>query len=212
MTNGFPLLKSMTWRGQRGIVWILFTRFLILENFENYILWIKSFVKDEKIGIDYKILVIYCTLTGLRASEAIESINLIKGDYGRLKYLDSENNILKHYGFSKIFIRKTRKAYFSVVDDNVIKIAIASNSQIYSTSKSKFYRNNIEFKLSYCRKVFATCLRNKGIKPEIINLLQGRISISVFVNHYYRPDIDEIITKRIRLVLDELMKELMNST
>lgn len=78
-------------------------------DFENYILWIKSFVKDEKIGIDYKILVIYCTLTGLRASEAIESINLIKGDYGRLKYLDSENNILKHYGFSKIFSEKQEK-------------------------------------------------------------------------------------------------------
>jgi hypothetical protein len=52
-------------------------------------------------------------------------------------------------------------------------------------------------------------LRNKGIEPEIIDLLQGRISDSVFVNHYYRPDINEIITKRIRPVLDELMKELI---
>ncbi|WP_458719228.1 hypothetical protein [Candidatus Nitrosocosmicus sp. R] len=30
----------------------------------------------------------------------------------------------------------------------------------------------------FCRKVFATYLRNKGIKPEIIDLLQGRISSS----------------------------------
>jgi intergrase/recombinase len=60
----------------------------------------------------------------------------------------------------------------------------------------------------YCRKVFATYLRNKGIEPEIIDLLQGRISSSVFVNHYYRPDINEIITKRIRPVLDELRDEL----
>jgi intergrase/recombinase len=61
----------------------------------------------------------------------------------------------------------------------------------------------------YCRKVFATFLRNKGIEPEIIDLLQGRISTSVFVNHYYRPDINEIITKRIRPVLNELKKELI---
>lgn len=54
----------------------------------------------------------------------------------------------------------------------------------------------------YGRKVFATYLRNKGIEPEIIDLLQGRINDSVFVNHYYRPDIDEIITKRIRPVLN----------
>ena len=62
----------------------------------------------------------------------------------------------------------------------------------------------------YCRKVFATYLRNKGIEPEIIGLLQGRISSSVFVNHYYSPDINEIITKRIRPVLEELRVELIN--
>ncbi len=61
----------------------------------------------------------------------------------------------------------------------------------------------------YCRKVFATYLRNKGIEPEIIDLLQGRISSSVFVNHYYRPDISEIITEKIKPVLDSLLKEVI---
>jgi intergrase/recombinase len=62
----------------------------------------------------------------------------------------------------------------------------------------------------YCRKVFATYVRNKGVEPEIIDLLQGRISSSVFVNHYYRPDINEIITKRIGPTLDELRRELLS--
>ena len=53
-------------------------------------------------------------------------------------------------------------------------------------------------------------IRDKEIEPEIIDLLQRRINSSVFVNHYYRPDINEIITKRIRPVLDELGKELVN--
>ena len=61
----------------------------------------------------------------------------------------------------------------------------------------------------FCRKVFATYLRNKGIEPEIIDLLQGRIGSTVFVNHYYRPDINEITTKRIRPLLNELRKELI---
>jgi intergrase/recombinase len=181
------------------------------ENIENYFSWIKLFIKDVRITKDYKNLVIYCTLTGLRASEAIESIKIIKNDNKRDKYLDRENKILKHYEFPDVFIRKTKKAYFSVVDDNTINVAMASNSQIYSTLKSQFYRNNIKFNLSYCRKVFATYLRNKGLEPEIIDLLQGRINSTVFVNHYYRPDINEIITKRKRPVLDELRKELTNS-
>jgi hypothetical protein len=46
-----------------------------------------------------------------------------------------------------------------------------------------------------------TYLRSSCIEPEIIDLLQGRISSSVFVNHYYRPDINEIITRKIRPVL-----------
>jgi intergrase/recombinase len=65
------------------------------------------------------------------------------------------------------------------------------------------------FYMYYCRKVFATYLRNQGIEPEIIDLLQGRISSSVFVNHYYRPNINEIITKRIRPVLVSLHSELI---
>ena len=48
----------------------------------------------------------------------------------------------------------------------------------------------------YCRMVFATYLRNKGIELEIIDLLQGRISNSVFVSHDYRLDINEIIRKK----------------
>jgi hypothetical protein len=55
--------------------------------------------------------------------------------------------------------------------------------------------------------VFPAYLPNQWIEPEIIDLLQGRISTSVFVHHYYRPDINEIITKRIRPVLKELMME-----
>jgi intergrase/recombinase len=61
----------------------------------------------------------------------------------------------------------------------------------------------------YCRKVFATYLRSSGIEPEIIDLLQGRISSSVFVNHYYRPNINDIISNKIRPVLDSLLKELL---
>ncbi len=36
-----------------------------------------------------------------------------------------------------------------------------------------------------CRKVFASWLRNKeGIQPEIIDLLQGRVSPSILTRHY----------------------------
>ena len=67
-----------------------------------------------------------------------------------------------------------------------------------STFRSYFTKSQIPLNMNYGRKIFATYLRNKGIEPEIIDLLQGRIGSSVFVNHYYRPDIKEIITKKIK--------------
>jgi hypothetical protein len=131
---------------------------------------------------DYQNIILFNSLTGLRPDEAQKAIWLIKTDEG--DYIDKERKILKHYQFPSIFLRQTKNAYFSVLKEG--------------------FRMN----MYYCRKVFATYLRNKGIEPEIIDLLQGRISSSVFVNYYYRPDINEIITKRIRPVLDELRKEL----
>ena len=56
--------------------------------------------------------------------------------------------------------------------------------------------------MSYRRKIFATFLRNEGTEQEIIDLLQGRISNSVFVRHYYRPELskfDEVREKLVKL-------------
>jgi intergrase/recombinase len=61
----------------------------------------------------------------------------------------------------------------------------------------------------YCRKVFATYLRNAGIEQEIIDLHQGRMPHSVFVNHYYRPNISDIITNKIKPVLKSLLEMLL---
>ena len=38
-----------------------------------------------------------------------------------------------------------------------------------------------------CRKVFASWLRKEGIQPEVVDLLQGRVSQSVLTRHYLVP-------------------------
>ena len=176
------------------------------ENIDQYLNWIKNLVNNKEISSGHRNLIIFCALTGLRATEAIESIRILKDKEKRARYHDSAKNIIKHYEFSDIFIRRTKKAFVSVVNDEILHLALSAYSGNYSSLQSSFRRMNLNLGLNYCRKVFATYLRNKGIEPEIIDLLQGRISSSVFVNHYYRPDINEIITKRIRPVLDELKK------
>ncbi|HEX6293560.1 MAG TPA: integrase [Nitrososphaeraceae archaeon] len=67
-------------------------------------------------------------------------------------------------------------------------------------------RKGIEMHMNYCHKIFATYLRNNGIEQEIIDLLQGRIPKSVFVRHYYRPDLQRF--EKIRELLDKLYEQI----
>jgi len=174
----------------------------------SMLVWIKNV--SSILPCDYKNILLFNTLTGLRPEEAQKAIWLIRTK--GTEYIDVKRGILKHYKFLNLFLRQTKNAYISIINDQIIEIA--KNTPIresyYNSLRKKItIRNGYEMNMYYCRKVFATFLRNKGIEPEIIDLLQGRISSSVFVNHYYRPDINEIITKRIRPVLEELGKELI---
>ena len=71
-----------------------------------------------------------------------------------------------------------------------------------------FLLNTQNFYMSYCRKIFATFLRNEGVESELIDLLQGRIPNSIFVRHYYRPDMSKF--DEIQEKLDKLHELLVN--
>ena len=118
--------------------------------------------------------------------------------------------LLLHYKYPSVFFRVTKKCYISIINENLLNLVkeIPEREPYYNELRRAFEKLKKGMNMYYCRKVFATFLRNKGIEPEIIDLLQGRISSSVFVSHYYRPDINEIITNRIRPVLNSLLKEL----
>ena len=60
--------------------------------------------------------------------------------------------------------------------------------------------------MNYCRKIFATYLRNNGIEQEIIDLLQGRIPKGVFIRHYYRPDLEQF--DKVRGLVENLYNQI----
>lgn len=62
-------------------------------------------------------------------------------------------------------------------------------------------------KMGYCRKIFATWMRERGVAAEIIDLYQGRIGKSVFARFYFRPDAAKE-RNRIRRLLPKLLNDL----
>lgn len=102
---------------------------------------------------------------------------------------------LKLIKYPKTFIRRTKKAYISIVTDQILDLAIHFKAFSYQAMGIKTKRAGLPYHAEYCRQVFGTYLRDNGIEAEIVNLLQGRIPPDVFLRHYYRPNFKKEIAK-----------------
>lgn len=181
-------------------------------------------------------------LTGLRPSEAIESVRLLTSvrirtylssskeifgynqrsachgvqqstskDIGRytVRYYNPERQCLEHFRFPDLFIRRTKTAYISYLSlDNYHYFSnLGTRIPTYPTLRFRLERAGVQCHLAYCRKIFASDLRQKGIiEPEIVDLLQGRVSQSILTRHYLSPD--ATLRQRVLKAVEELQKHL----
>ena len=164
-------------------------------DFTKMIEWVTTTMKSNP---RFANILMYNVLVGLRPQEAIDSFNLLLSDK-REDYLSKDEKLLEHFKFPDIFLRRTKKAFVSIASRELVSLVEDQKPLTYDTIKKAITRREqTGFKMSFCRKIFATFLRNEGVEPELIDLLQGRIPDSVFVRHYYRPAMskfDEIRNK-----------------
>ncbi|MEO9294184.1 MAG: integrase [Nitrososphaera sp.] len=154
---------------------------------------------------DYANILRFDVLTGLRPTEALMSVGLVRkgGDY-----YNRERRMLEHFKYPDLFLRRTKKCYISLVDAATLDIAKAAGEYSYMGLQSMLVRHGVPSHTKFCRKLFATHLRMKGIEPELIDLLQGRVPRSVFGRHYFRPDFDAE-RPRIEKAIASLAKEIL---
>jgi hypothetical protein len=143
------------------------------------------------------------TVLGLRADEVCKAINLLK--QSTPDYYDDKLGVLEHYKFKALFIRRTKKAYISLVNDDLLTLARQSCDR-YQAIRSFLKRRKTPMQMKYCRKIFGTWLRQNGIESEFIDVLQGRVPQSVFAKHYYRPD--QATIDKARKLITELRAKL----
>jgi hypothetical protein len=163
------------------------------ENEENYdvmVKWLRQTV--QIVSKNYAKVLLFDTITGLRPAEACHSISLIHSTKmldQKQGYYNKERMTLEHFRFPEIFIRRTKKAYISIVTDRVLEIARLAEKRLeYQQLRVWLHKRGYETHMGYCRKIFATFMRQKaGVESEIIDILQGRTPSSVFARHYFRP-------------------------
>jgi intergrase/recombinase len=156
----------------------------------------------------------FACIIGLRPSEVLESVRLINNISRNTRinpsssyYYNPQRQALEHFRFPEIFIRQTKKAYLSFVTPEMLDIVHQVNNvpSIGAITKA-CHRRHTRMDMHLTRKIFASHLRNEGIQPEIIDMLQGRVSQSILTRHYLvpKPSFKEDIIK----ALEKLQRQL----
>jgi intergrase/recombinase len=160
---------------------------------------------------DYSAVLVFDALTGLRPSEATMSCNLIselKENNKLERYLNTELSMLQHFRFPDMFLRKSKNAYISFVTPQLLDLVLETKPRIkYSAIDTKIGRIGFNNQTKQLRKLFATRLR-ATLPQELVDLLQGRVSQSVFMKFYYRPLLEDTRNK-VLTATQSLQKELI---
>jgi intergrase/recombinase len=148
--------------------------------------WVKSVKRRVPFLGDFMDLM---TITGLRYNEAIESSNLIVklAGEGRLsEYFNAEELVLEHYRFKEVFIRRSKKVFISFVPGELVKRISHGEPLHWNIVKKKVARRVEHLRFADIREVNASVVTKHLSQPEI-DFLQGRVSASVFMRHYFNP-------------------------
>jgi intergrase/recombinase len=191
-----------------GLKWVTANNFLPLINTTPF----TKLVEQAKILINvlstrFTHEIHFMALSGLRVEESLHAIRIFKEK--RNEYLNNELRILEHFRYPHTFIRKSKKAFITVLDDEMLEALEKSKPITYNMIKSYLFRKSVKISLNHFRKIYATFLRQKGVEIEIIDLLQGRVQNNSFLRHYYRPEL-KLLIEKIRPLISELRTTLFN--
>jgi hypothetical protein len=180
-------------RKNYGLKWsvrsddLIIARFTKTSNPDDLFNWIRLAKRECPDFDEFMDLML---ATGLRFEEGVNCYNLIVelSKEGKLKdYYDSEREILEHFKFKDIFMRRTKKAFISFVPKELIE-RISENRKALTkfAIQSRLKRRTHHVRFGDIREIHGTLLtRYLGIAE--IDFLHGRVSTSVFMRNYFNP-------------------------
>jgi hypothetical protein len=192
------LIKNygLKWKG-RSAEDLVIDRLNKTKNPEEIFGWIRD-VKEA--WPELNVFMDFIAVTGLRCIEAFHSYNLIikltKEKALSEKYYNIESGFLGHFRFKDIFIRSSKKAFVSFVPLELLeKIGAGEPFHADYTIRKKLASLHIPQRFADIRENHASFV-TQWLRPEEIDLFHGRINSSVFLKHYYNPNL--IVDLRVR--------------
>jgi len=180
-------------------------------NLENSKKWLFDVIQN--IPMKYRVYLSFLALTGIRAVEGERSLNLIlslneKNQLGQ--YFDEELSMLRHFAYPELFIRGSKNVFISFINKDFLDVVITKGSRVTHAGLISYLRRaGYNCRANELRKLFATTLRDKGLPSELVDLLQGRLSGSIFKAFYYKPILWKI-REKVDRALEPLRKEILS--
>jgi hypothetical protein len=141
--------------------------------------WIKTI--KNRIPVS-SLFMDFITVTGLRFDEAINSYNMVAK--GNREYYNPEQQLLEHFRFRQVFIRRTKKVFISFVPKDLI--ARIESPLTYDTIKKRLQRRRLRSRFAEKREFYAS-YSTKHLRQREIDFIQGRTSTNVFMRNYFNP-------------------------
>ncbi len=145
-------------------------------------------IKARQILGRYALYLDFLLATGMRPREAIKSYNLI------IKLSEEErledyyrNGFLEHFRFEETFLRGVKNVYVSYCPSEIVTAITKSKPINLYTIYDRFEAAKMSIKLKEIRKLWASYMTKFLSEPEI-NLIQGRVNKSVFMQNYFNPN------------------------
>jgi hypothetical protein len=189
---------------QHGIKWYAndnfntFLNMMINNNHDSLIDWIHQ--ANTVLHDNEKLFLKFTLLSGLRKAEAIQSFNMIiqlSKDNKLSDYYDKELRCLCHFKYPNLFLRNTKNCYISAIDESLINEIANSKPVSYQAVRKRLTRKGLSLRIKELRSYYATYLRNNGIIAEYVDVYQGRINKSVFIQHYLKGNLKALSTQMI---------------
>jgi len=180
--------------------------FRIMNNVNNDV--IEWYNKATRVldDTDLSLYLKFVAMSGLRKSEAIESFNLMieLHDKENLNnYYNEELETVEHFRYPNLFFRRTKNVFISMIPKNLIMQIVQCEPVTYEKIRKRLYRRGLNVRIGELRDYYGTFMVRHGLIKEEVDLLQGRISKSIFVRHYWSPAISEL-KNRVFKALEEL--------
>ena len=147
-----------------------------------------------------------------RTSEAKHSFNLIielSKEDKLSDYYDSELQVLCHFKYPKLFIRRTKNCYITSLQPEFLKQIVESQPVSYSALRKRLEGKHLRLRFNELIDRFGTYLLSHGILEAEINLCQGRIPVDIFIRHYWSPKLRELGV-RIFTALENVDQQIIN--